>query len=169
MRRLASTLAGRRPFPVEAAIGTTEHESRAWSRSKPNSPGCPIGHRSTQELRLVWRRLHSAGPPVGLSRDLLIRALPMICKSVPMAARAPHSGGACRASPKRPRRRSGRRSRYRAEGRHDPGAAVARTHAHRPRPEGRVRARGRALSLADRHRRADYRGALVGPTVLWPD
>jgi hypothetical protein len=31
--------------------------------------------RSTQELRLVWRQLHRAGPPVGLSRDLLIRAL----------------------------------------------------------------------------------------------
>jgi Protein of unknown function (DUF2924) len=73
MRRLASTLAGRRPFAVEAAIGKTEPESRVWSRSKPKSPGCSI--RSTQELRLVWRQLHRAGPPVGLSRDLLIRAL----------------------------------------------------------------------------------------------
>ena len=31
--------------------------------------------RSTHELRLAWRRLHRAGPPQGLSRDLLIRAL----------------------------------------------------------------------------------------------
>src|ERR1700756_5240352 len=31
--------------------------------------------RSTQELRLAWRQLHRTGPPVGLSRDLLIRAL----------------------------------------------------------------------------------------------
>ena len=31
--------------------------------------------RPTQELRLAWREFHRAGPPVGLSRDLLIRAL----------------------------------------------------------------------------------------------
>ena len=31
--------------------------------------------RSTHELRLAWRQLHRAGPPQGLSRDLLIRAL----------------------------------------------------------------------------------------------
>jgi hypothetical protein len=32
-------------------------------------------NRSTQELRLAWRELHRTGPPQGLSRDLLIRAL----------------------------------------------------------------------------------------------
>src|SRR5215831_9226769 len=31
--------------------------------------------RSTQELQLAWREFHRTGPPVGLSRDLLIRAL----------------------------------------------------------------------------------------------
>jgi hypothetical protein len=31
--------------------------------------------RSTAELRLAWREFHHAGPPLGLSRDLLIRAL----------------------------------------------------------------------------------------------
>ena len=31
--------------------------------------------RSTSELRLAWRQLHRTGPPEGLSRDLLIRAL----------------------------------------------------------------------------------------------
>ena len=31
--------------------------------------------RSTQELRLAWPQLHRTGPPLGLSRDLLIRAL----------------------------------------------------------------------------------------------
>jgi hypothetical protein len=31
--------------------------------------------RSTPELRLAWRQLHRTGPPHGLSRDLLIRAL----------------------------------------------------------------------------------------------
>ena len=32
-------------------------------------------NRSTQELRLAWRELHRTGPPQGLSRDLLIRAI----------------------------------------------------------------------------------------------
>src|SRR5262249_47739019 len=31
--------------------------------------------RSTPELRLAWRQLHRTGPPFGLSRDLLLRAL----------------------------------------------------------------------------------------------
>src|SRR5215472_17275368 len=31
--------------------------------------------RSTQDLRLAWRQLHLTGPPPGLSRDLMIRAL----------------------------------------------------------------------------------------------
>src|SRR6516162_4694042 len=34
-----------------------------------------LGNRSTHELRLAWRQLHRSGPPHGLSRDLLIRAL----------------------------------------------------------------------------------------------
>ena len=32
-------------------------------------------NRSTHELRLAWRQLYCTGPPLGLSRDLLIRAL----------------------------------------------------------------------------------------------
>jgi Protein of unknown function (DUF2924) len=32
-------------------------------------------NRSTQDLRLGWRKLHRSGPPLGLSRDLMIRAL----------------------------------------------------------------------------------------------
>ena len=31
--------------------------------------------RSTQDLRLAWRQLHRTDPPLGLSRDLMIRAL----------------------------------------------------------------------------------------------
>jgi hypothetical protein len=31
--------------------------------------------RSTKELRHVWRTLHHTGPPLGLSRDLIIRGL----------------------------------------------------------------------------------------------
>src|SRR5215469_16223723 len=32
-------------------------------------------NRSTTELRQVWRTLHHTGPPVGLSRDLIIRGI----------------------------------------------------------------------------------------------
>ena len=34
-----------------------------------------LGDRSTQELRRAWRTLHHTGPPLGLSRDLIIRGL----------------------------------------------------------------------------------------------
>ena len=34
-----------------------------------------LANRSTQDLRVAWRQLHRTGPPIGLSRDLLIRAL----------------------------------------------------------------------------------------------
>ena len=34
-----------------------------------------LADRSTQDLRVAWRELHRTGPPQGLSRDLLIRAL----------------------------------------------------------------------------------------------
>ena len=34
-----------------------------------------LANWSTQDLRDAWRQLHRTGPPIGLSRDLLIRAL----------------------------------------------------------------------------------------------
>jgi hypothetical protein len=34
-----------------------------------------LANRSTQDLRVAWCQLHCTGPPLGLSRDLLIRAL----------------------------------------------------------------------------------------------
>src|SRR5262249_26937481 len=55
------------------------------------------------------------------------------------------------------------------EGRLDPGAGVARPHAHCSRPRERVRIRGPALSLADGDCRTDHRGALVGTAVFWRD
>ena len=73
MRRLASTLAGRRPFPVGAATATSKHESRSLSDVEAEIAG--LFDRSTQELRLAWRKLHRTEPPFGISRDLLIRAL----------------------------------------------------------------------------------------------
>src|SRR6516164_3101696 len=34
-----------------------------------------LANRSTPDLRVAWRQLHHTGPPLGLSRDLMIRAL----------------------------------------------------------------------------------------------
>jgi hypothetical protein len=34
-----------------------------------------LADRPTQDLRVAWRQLHHTGPPLGLSRDLLIRAI----------------------------------------------------------------------------------------------
>jgi hypothetical protein len=34
-----------------------------------------LADRATHELRLVWRKLYRRDPPLGLSRDLMIRAL----------------------------------------------------------------------------------------------
>jgi hypothetical protein len=34
-----------------------------------------LAKRSTQDLRVAWRQVHHTGPPLGLSRDLLIRTL----------------------------------------------------------------------------------------------
>ena len=44
-----------------------------------------LANRSTQDLRVAWRQLHRTGPPLGLSRDLMIRALAHNCKSKAMA------------------------------------------------------------------------------------
>src|SRR5262245_27055886 len=68
MHRLASTLAGRRPFPVEAS-------TRKPGPSGIESEIARLFDRSIQELRLAWCQLHRSGPPLSLSRDLLIRAL----------------------------------------------------------------------------------------------
>ena len=56
---------------------------RGGHRSRPDSAGtaevdrqiAELLKRSTSELRVAWRQLHRTGPPQGLSRDLLIRAL----------------------------------------------------------------------------------------------
>src|SRR5215467_14729788 len=34
-----------------------------------------LANRSTPDLRVAWRQLHRTGPPLGLSRNLMIRAL----------------------------------------------------------------------------------------------
>src|SRR6516225_7788465 len=62
MPRLASTLAGRRPLPVKG------QPARARTKAGPERDRS----RNRRLARLEFRR---AGPPLGLSRDLLVRAL----------------------------------------------------------------------------------------------
>ena len=52
-------------------------------KDRPRNPDRPafdceiaeLVDRSTQELRHAWRTLHHTGPPLGLSRDLIIRGV----------------------------------------------------------------------------------------------
>ena len=52
-------------------------------KDRPRNPDRPafdceiaaLVNRSTQELRHAWQTLHHTGPPLGLSRDLIIRGL----------------------------------------------------------------------------------------------
>jgi hypothetical protein len=56
---------------------------RGERNNRPGKPGvaeadgeiAELVNRSTQDLRVGWRELHRIGPPLGLSRDLMIRAL----------------------------------------------------------------------------------------------
>ena len=43
--------------------------------AEPDGEIAGLVGQSTQELRRVWRTLHHTGPPMGLSRDLIIRGL----------------------------------------------------------------------------------------------
>ena len=54
-----------RCHPVALATDMTEVERQIAG----------LANRSTPDLRVAWRQLHRTGPPLGLSRDLLIRAL----------------------------------------------------------------------------------------------
>jgi len=63
------------PSPVP---GRGDNRTSRRSGADLTEVDCQIGElcdRSTSELRLAWRQLHRTGPPQGLSRDLLIRAL----------------------------------------------------------------------------------------------
>ena len=71
MLRLASTLASRSPVSVQTA-GRIDFETRTWLALMAKSPDWSIGR---QELRGAWRTLYHTGPPLGLSRDLIIRGL----------------------------------------------------------------------------------------------
>ena len=63
------------PSPVPSRDG--ERNNRPGKPDAAHADGEIAGlpNRSTQDLRLGWRELHRSGPPLGLSRDLMIRAL----------------------------------------------------------------------------------------------
>ena len=63
------------PSPVAGRGGNRKERARKPVLSEIEDEIAGLLDRSTPELRLAWRQLHRAGPPLGLSRGLLIRAL----------------------------------------------------------------------------------------------
>ena len=63
------------PPPVPARGGSRTKQARKPGPSEVEAEIAGLLDRSTQELRLAWRQWHRTGSPLGLSRDLLIRAL----------------------------------------------------------------------------------------------
>jgi hypothetical protein len=91
--------ASARQHSGEPSAGLDPNGSRKERRRNPDLAelDCDLAglvDRSTQELRRAWRTLYHAGPPLGLSRDLIIREL-----ADKLQARA--HGGASRALQRR--------------------------------------------------------------------
>ena len=63
------------PSPVAGRGGNRNGRVRKPEPSDVEAEIAGLLNRSTAELRLAWREFHRADPPLGLSRDLLIRAL----------------------------------------------------------------------------------------------
>jgi hypothetical protein len=63
------------PSPVLGLRGSRNGRPRTVDIVEVESQIAELIDRSTRDLRLAWRQLHRTGPPVGLSRDLLIRVL----------------------------------------------------------------------------------------------
>ena len=63
------------PSPVPGRGGNRNDRARKPRLSEVEAEIAGLAERSTQELRVAWRQFHRAAPPVGLSRDLLIRVL----------------------------------------------------------------------------------------------
>ena len=63
------------PSPVPGRRGEPNDRARKPGRPAVDVEIAELVNRSTHELRLAWCNLHRTGPPLGLSRDLLIRAL----------------------------------------------------------------------------------------------
>ena len=63
------------PSPVPGRGGDRTNRPRRADGTELARDIAGLIDLSTQDLRLAWRQLHRTGPPPGLSRDLLIRAL----------------------------------------------------------------------------------------------
>jgi Protein of unknown function (DUF2924) len=63
------------PPPVAGRGGDCENRPLGPDLIEVERQIAELVDRSTQDLRVAWRELHRTGPPLGLSRDLLIRAL----------------------------------------------------------------------------------------------
>ena len=63
------------PSPVAGRGGNRNERARKPGLSEIEAEIAGLLDRSTPELRLAWLEFRRAGPPLGLSRDLLIRAL----------------------------------------------------------------------------------------------
>src|SRR5262249_34542918 len=63
------------PSPVPCRASNRTSRPGGAAGAKLNRQIADLLDRSTSDLRLGWRQLHRTGPPQGLSRDLLIRAL----------------------------------------------------------------------------------------------
>ena len=63
------------PSPVVDRRGHRNERARNPDPSDVETEVAGLPDRSTPELRLAWHEFHHAGAPLGLSRDLLIRAL----------------------------------------------------------------------------------------------
>ena len=63
------------PSPVRHRNGNRHDRPRRPDITEVERQIAGLANRSTQDLRVAWRQLYRTGPPLGLSRDLLIRAL----------------------------------------------------------------------------------------------
>ena len=63
------------PSPVHHRNGHRHNRPRRPDLTEVERQIAGLAERSTPDLRVAWRQLHRTGPPLGLSRDLLIRAL----------------------------------------------------------------------------------------------
>jgi len=63
------------PSPILGRRGDGNDRAGRQHLTKVEVEIAELAERSSHDLRLAWRRLHRTDPPLGLSRDLLIRAL----------------------------------------------------------------------------------------------
>ena len=63
------------PPPVRHRNGHRHDRPRSADNTEVERQIAGLANRPTQDLRVAWRQLHHTGPPLGLSRDLMIRAL----------------------------------------------------------------------------------------------